>query len=221
MVLAAKGKAGMQGGQQQAASSAQMFGLQQPQPAQANPDSEFHRMLQRAGRPQQHHNQLHQQAPSQIESQPPVISQADQPVPKPQPASKAPHPSADAAATRHAPQVPQLQDPEAIPASKRKSAAPKKAAPGPPSPQQPGPPAPAPAPAPTPAWSLPPQAPLSLSGVQHEQQQQQLQQQQEVSDWGAPSEPPASPKRTEPKAPWGAAKSPGLGQPTRAVLYCS
>ncbi|KAL0051006.1 hypothetical protein WJX82_000480 [Trebouxia sp. C0006] len=43
---------------------------------------------------------------------------------------------------------------------------------------------------------------------QQEQQQQRQQEQQQLPDWGLPSEAPASPKKAETKAPWGAAKPP-------------
>jgi len=50
--------------------------------------------------------------------------------------------------------------------------------------------------------------------VQLEQQERQRQQeQQQLPDWGLPSEAPASPKKAETKAPWGAAKPPVPGGP--------
>lgn len=70
---------------------------------------------------------------------------------------------------------------------------------------------------------MPEQQPPSLAGVQLEQQlqqkQQQQQQQQEVRDWGLPPEAPASPKKVEPKAPWGAAKPASPGQSMLGPLH--
>lgn len=65
---------------------------------------------------------------------------------------------------------------------------------------------------------MPEQHQPSLAGVQLEQQLQQ-QQQQQVHDWVVPPEAPASPKKAEPKAPWGAAKPPGPGQFMHSSLY--
>ncbi|KAL3142989.1 kinesin-like protein [Trebouxia sp. C0009 RCD-2024] len=201
------------GGQQQLAGNDHSFEFRRPeqhQPEQPSPETEFHRMFQRAGMPQQQQQQSHQQPPLQHVPHSPVISQADQAVPKPQPSTKGLESAVEAFPARHtAPAVSQppqqlQQEQEALTAPKRRPAPPKKAAPGPPSPQ----PA-APAHTNTPAWAMPEQQPPSLAGVQLEQRLQQQQQQQEVRDWGLPPEAPASPKKVEPKAPWGAAKPAG------------
>ena len=186
---------------------------QQQQPEPPNQGNEFARMLQRANMPPQQQQQQpsHQQRLPQHLPQSPAISQTDQAVPKPQPSPKVQESAVEAHPPR--PAVTQsAQEQEAVSARKHRPAAPRKAAPGPPSP-----PAPAPAPSSTPAWAMPEQHQPSLAGVQLEQQ---LQQQQQVHDWVVPPEAPASPKKAEPKAPWGAAKPPGPGR-VLLSLSCS
>lgn len=210
----------IQGGQQHAQSTAQLFGgmqqQQQQQLPQQAPLTDFQRLLQQALPQHQSLNQSqpqislnHQQVP-----QAPASPYSEQPVSRPQATNKAAESPVES--SRQQPAAPQpvasqpvQQEPEPVTASKQKAAAPRKAAPGP-SPQL------APAAAPSPAWAMPEQAPLSLAGVQLEQQQQQQQQ----LDWGLPSEAPASPKKAEPKTPWGAAKPPvsGLHSLTAAAI---
>ena len=194
-----------QGGQQHAQSTAQLFGGMQKPEQQQQPQqglSDFQKLLQQALPKQQQQHQSPQPllSPQQL----PAVSHPEQAVPRPQPSSKAPE---SPAASRQPPVMPTQQELEPVAAApKRKAAAPKKVAPGP---------APQAAAAPTPAWAMPEQAPLSLAGVQLEQQQQQL------PDWGLSSEAPASPKKAEPKAPWGAAKPPVPGwHHLQMLLHC-
>lgn len=187
-----------QGGQQHAQSTAQLFGaMQQPEQQQVPQQglSDFQKLLQQA-LPKQQQQQHQSQQPLLSPQQLPAVSHPEQAVSRPQSSSKAPE---SPAASRQPPVMPTQQEPEPVTAApKRKAAAAKKAAPGP---------APQAAAAPTPAWAMPEQAPLSLAGVQLEQQQQQ----QQLPDWGLSSEAPASPKKAETKAPWGAAKPPVPG----------